>query len=292
VLPLTELLITGILEGALYSIMAMGLALILGVMRIVNIAHGDLMVFGSLISFWLFNIYGIDPMIGLLIVVPFVFAVGYLIQNFVIGPGIERTEAQTTASLIITYGLALIISQSEFIAWTGNFRAIVVPYTVTNIQIGSLSINMMRLLALGIIVLAAFFTAVLLAKTTFGKAIRACAQDRDAAQTLGIDFKKMANMTFGFSAALAALGGVLYITTHIVNPAQGISFTVKAFVALVVGGMGSVVGPFAAGLTIGVAETLGVYFLGGLWKETIAYLTLIIILLLRPRGILGVEEVQ
>ncbi len=289
--PLLHVAISGLLEGAIYSLIGIGIGLIIGVMRIINYTHGDLMIFAAFINFWMFSLLGLDPFLTLAISVPVTFGAGVFIQKFIVGPAISRVEFQTSASLIVTYGLALLIFQSEFIFWTPNMRRIQTPYTGLTIGSGDFTFNLMRVLGLVIAVAVAVGLSILLSKTNFGKAMRACTQDREAAMIMGVNFDKTAYLTFGLSAIVAALAGLLYIITHVLNPGYGITFTIKGFIVLLFGGMGSMYGPLLAGLIIGLAENLGAFTFGGLYKDTIAYLILLIILLVRPRGILGRVEV-
>jgi len=289
-IPLVNLIVAGILEGSIYALIALGISLIIGVMNIVNVAHGDLMIFGAISAFWLCSLFGMDPFLTIVIVVPLTFGAGVFIQKFIVGPSIRHVEYATTASLIVTYGLALIIMQSEFLVWSPDYRIITTSYTGTNVAVGDYSFNLMRLIGLAVVIGIFILLRLMTGKTGFGRAIRACTQDRDAARTLGVNFEKMAYLTFGLSASLASIAGLLYILTHVLNPAYGFTLTIKGFVALILGGMGSLAGPLIAGLLIGVFENLGVYYFGGLWKDTVPYIILLIVLLIRPRGILGKEE--
>ncbi|WP_309493271.1 branched-chain amino acid ABC transporter permease [Candidatus Hecatella orcuttiae] len=286
-----EVLISGILEGSIYSLIAIGLSQIIGVMRIINYTHGDLMIFGAMISFWLFTLFGLDPLLSLVIIVPLTLGAGMFIQKFIVGPSIRKVELQSSASMVITFGLALVIMQSEFIVWSPNLRSIETSYTALNFMVGGVLVNLMRVLALLMAVAVAVLLHLTLSRTGLGRAIRACTQDREAAMMLGVNFEKTAYLTFGLSTALASVAGLLWILTHVLNPGLGIAFTVRGFIVLILGGMGSIAGPFIAGIIVGLLENIGIYVFGGVFRDTVVYVILFLVLLLRPRGILGKVEV-
>lgn len=286
----TEVVVSGLLEGAILSLLALGLSLIFGVMKIVNVAHGDFMIFGAFITFWLFSLWGIDPFISLLVSVPLLFLVGMLVYKFIVGPSIRHTEHLMSASMLVTYGLALFIAQAELLTWSPNYRRVITSYSASAFTIGDVQINIVRLIVL---ISAIAITGLLfftLQKTKFGRALRACSYDREAAMYMGVNFDRMAYITFGISLSILSLAGMLYMLIRFLNPASGLFFTIKAFVVLIVGGMGSIAGPLLVGLGLGVSENLGAYYISPLYKDIVAYMILLLILTVRPTGLFGRRE--
>jgi len=284
------IIFSGLLEGSIYALLGLGMSMIIGVMRIVNSAHGDLMVFAAFVNYWTFTILGLDPFITLLLSIPILFLLGVVIQGLIVAPTIRLAENQMTASMVVTFSLALLISQTEFIVWTPTYRVITTDYSSWILFLGGMNLNAVRVATLFSAILVAVMLHLILTKTMFGKSMRACKDERDAAMMMGVNFGRVALKTFGLSSALAAIAGLFFIMTHTLNPGLGINFTVKAFVVLIIGGMGSVVGPLVAGLMIGVIENLAGFVIGGIYKDTVTFIVLLIILTIRPTGILGRVE--
>jgi len=285
---IAEVIVRALVEGAAYSLLAVGLTLIFGAMRVLNIAHGDLAVLGAYICYWLLVIFHIDVFIGLLFVVPLMFLIGWGVQKFIINPAVSIPQFQVQASYIITYGLALFISNQELIAWTADYRSLTVAYSYLSISVLGVTINAPRLAVLSVTVIVSALYMLFL-RTRLGRAIRACTQDREAALLMGINFNKLAGFTFGISAATAAVGGMLFALTYTLYPAVGLQLTIKAVTVMIFGGIGSVGGALAAGLLLGITEALVTFVVGATYKDLVAFMLLVIILLIRPTGIVRKE---
>ena len=248
--------ISGLLQGAVYAVIALGLALIYGIMRILNIAHGDLMVFGSYIVFWLFTLFGLNPLISIFLSTAILFLIGFYGLRFVLNPSIEHPETQLTSTVLITYGIALLISNAETIGWTGDYRSLENFFSLGSVYVGQFGIPIAKILVLGIAFASSFAIYYVLYRTDTGLGIRACTQDRDAASLSGVSFKKMAYLTFGISTALAGIAGSLFILENVVYPAIGLTLTIKGLTVIVFGGLGSFRGALIGGLALGVIEAI------------------------------------
>jgi branched-chain amino acid transport system permease protein len=273
--------------SALYSILAIGLTVIFGILRIFNIAHGSFMVTAGYVTFWLFALYGIDPLASL----PFCFAlfvlIGWITQKTLIGPAIVHEKYTLQSSLLVTYGLALIIENASIIAWSGNYRTIITDYSFTSLTTMGLSLNVPRLLTLVVALTVMITFYLFISRTGLGKAIRACTQDRDAALLVGIDFDRIASITFGLCTGVAAVAGALLVLTDLVHPSMALQYTLKAFTIIVLGGLGSIPGALLGSLVLGLSEALGGFLFVPAYKEVISFVILIVALVIRPEGFLG-----
>jgi branched-chain amino acid transport system permease protein len=285
---LLQLALNGVLEGAVYGLLALGLTLVFGVMRIMNISHGDFGIFGAYISYWFLVKFGVDPFTSLTIIVPLLFLLGLLVQRVLISPAISDPSLQVQASVMITWGLALLISNGEIILWSPDYRSIIVPYSYVSFYLSGIVINLPRVLVLLSAVLITGFY-VLFLRTKVGKAISACTQDREAAVLMGVNFNKLAGITFGISTATAAISGMLFALTHTLYPALGFQLNLKALTVMVFGGIGSMSGALIGGLVLGMAESIVSFFIGATYKDLVSFLLLVAILLTKPTGIRGKE---
>ena len=264
--------------------MSIGLTLILGVMGIINFAHGELVMLAMYIGYWLFTLLGIDPLVS------FSFC---MILLFVIGVGIEKSlimpikYSPETSSLLVTLGLSMFLQNMALFLWKPDFRSVVTGYSTKVVTVGSLYIRFSQVVAF---IIALSLTGVLyifLRKTYTGKAIRATVQDRETAMLMGINTKHIDLLAFGIGAACVGGAGAIITPIYFVFPTIGAIFVLTCFVVVVVGGMGSVVGAFFGGLIIGIAESAGVMLLGTQCKSIIPFIIFIIILLFKPLGLFG-----
>ncbi|HJV90220.1 MAG TPA: branched-chain amino acid ABC transporter permease [Holophagaceae bacterium] len=281
---LLQSLLSGILVGGVYALIGIGLSLIFGVMRVINFAHGDLMVVGMYLTWGIFTLFQIDPYVGLFIVFPVMFLFGGLLQKVFIN---RVLNALPQNQILLTIGLGLIISNVLMMAFTSDYRILTTTYSSSSFKLGNISVSqpLLRsfLVTLGVTgALGAF-----LKFTNTGQAIRATAQDRDAAQLMGINVKRMSIIAFGLGTALAGTAGALVAPTYYIFPQAGGSFTLKAFVITVLGGMGSIPGAALGGVIIGVAESLSGAYLSSGWKEVVVYSLFLVVLLVRPAGLFG-----
>lgn len=277
-------LISGVLIGGVYALIGIGLTIIFGVMRVINFAHGDILMLGMYLTYNLFTKLGIDPYVSVLICIPVMFLYGGFLQKVFIN---RMLGALPQNQILLTIGLGLIMSNTIMLVYTSDYKILTTSYSSSSFSIAGISIS--EPLAISFLITAAI-TALLywfLMMTDTGQAIRATAQDREAAQLMGINVRWMSILAFGMGAALAATAGALISPTYYIFPQVGGTFTLKAFVITVLGGMGSIVGATLGGIIIGVAESLGAVYISSGWKDVVVYVLFILVLLFKPSGLMG-----
>jgi branched-chain amino acid transport system permease protein len=276
--------LSGILIGGVYALIGIGLTMIFGVMRVINFAHGDLLMLGMYATWLVFTMTGLDPYVSLLFTAPLLFLWGAFLQTAFINR-IIGTLPQN--QILLTIGLGLVMRNTMMLFFTSDYRILTTSYSSSSFKLGGLSISQPLLYSF---IITAAITAALYAfliKTDTGQAIRATAQDRDAAQLMGINVSRMSIIAFGLGTALAAIAGALLAPTYYIFPDVGAPFTLKAFVVVVLGGMGSIVGATLGGVLIGVTESLGGAFVAGGLKDLLVYVLFLLVLLFKPAGLLG-----
>ncbi len=277
-------LIDGLLIGGVYSLVAIGLTLIFGVMRIVNFAHGALMMLGMYTTYWAFNLLHIDPYLSILICVPVLFIIGAAFQKFLITPILDAPEHN---QLLLTLGVSLFLENLAVFLWSPNYRVTRTSYEFAYLYIGDLSISLQRVLAFLTAMVVTGIVYFLLSKTDLGKAIRAASEEPRGALLMGINVRRIYWITFGIGAACAGVAGSATAPFFPVYPTVGGIFVITAFMVVVLGGMGSVLGAFAGGLIIGLADAVGGMIFPGAMKSIISFILFILILLFKPTGLFG-----
>ena len=281
---LVNAMVSGILVGSIYSLIAMGLALIWGVMNIINFAHGDFMMLGAFLTYWVYTLLGLDPLLSIPITFITIFLLGVLIQKGVID---RILEAPLLSQIAATFALVLIIRYGAE-AWFGPFtRRIVTSYTGEVINLGPLILPLARLLALIVSIIVVLVLYIFLTRTYVGIALRATSQDREAAQLHGINVSTMYKLAFGLGTGIAAIGGLLLSTFYPIYPEMGGYFALLAFIIVVFGGFGSVFGAYISGLIIGVAQSVSALFILPTLKDVVAFLIFILVILFKPTGLFG-----
>ena len=285
---LLQSLISGVLIGGVYALVGIGLTLVFGVMRVINFAQGDLLMVGMYLTYFLFKLGGVDPFVSVLIVLPVMFFFGAFLQRVFI----ERMlGALPQNQILLTIGLGLVLSNTAMMLFTSDYRILSTSYSSGSYKLLGLSVS--QPLLVSFLITAAVTGALywFLLRTETGQAVRATAQDREAAQLMGIDVRRTSMLAFGIGAALAGAAGALVSPTYYIFPQVGSAFTLKAFVVVVLGGMGSVVGATLGGVLIGVSESLAAAYLGSGVKELLVYVLFLVVLLVRPAGLLGKSRV-
>ena len=277
-------LLSGVLMGGVYALVGIGLTLVFGVMRIVNFAHGELVMLGMYLAWFLFTRLGWDPYLSLVVVAPALFLWGALLQAAVVG---RALHALPENQMLLTIGLGLAMSNAAMLAFTADYRILTTSYSSSGLQVLGLSVSEPMLAAFLVAVGVTAGLYLFLLRTDTGRAIRATAQDREAAQLMGIDVRRMSLVAFGLGAALAGTAGALVSPTYYIYPQVGGAFTLKAFVIVVLGGMGSVVGATLGGLLVGVTESLAAVYVASDLKELVVYSLFLLVLVARPSGLLG-----
>jgi branched-chain amino acid transport system permease protein len=277
-------LMSGVLIGSIYSLISMGLALIWGVMDIINFAQGDYMMLGGFITYLLLTGLGIDPLLGLPIVFAVIFAIGVFTQIGIIE---HILHAPTLSQIFATFSLLLIIRYGAEVVFGPFTRIVTTSYTGTVLRCGDFSVPLTQLIALIISVAIALLLYMFLTRTYTGIALRATAQDRMAAQLHGINIKKTYRIAFGLGVGISATGGALLSLSYPLYPEMGAFFCLLAFIIVVLGGFGSIFGAYIGGLIIGITEVLSALFIMPSLKDLVAFVVFIIILLVKPTGLFG-----
>ncbi len=278
--------INGILLGSIYGLIAMGLAIIFGVVRIINLAHGDFLMVSMYISYYLFTLFHIDPYISLVVSIPFLFVMGMIIQKVFIGP-VQKKKGPPENLLLITYGVGLIIVNAAMLAFSPTYRSVLTTYATKTIGIAGISSSIISILAFVVTSVAVALLFLFLKRTDTGKQIRATSENPEAALLLGIDVDRISCLVFGIGAACVGLAGGLFVPMFYVHPTIGMHFTIKSFVVVVLGGLGSVIGAILGGMLLGVVESLGALYVSTAYKDVLGFILFLLILLYRPSGLFG-----
>ena len=281
---LLQSIVNGILMGGVYGLVAIGLTLIFGVMKIINFAHGSLMMLGMFTTYWLYVFAGLDPYLSLLLSIPCLFVVGLLIERFLIA---QVLDAPAHNQLLLTLGISLFIENFALFLWTPNFRTLEVTYLRKAAMVGTVMISLPKLVAFIFAIILTILLYCFLKSTDMGKAIRAASEEREGALTVGINLRRIYYVAFGIGAACVGAAGTLTAPFFYVNPHVGGIFVITAFVVVVLGGMGNFIGALVGGLIIGLAESVGAAFVPGQLKQFIIYFIFILVLLFKPEGLFG-----
>ena len=287
---LTYAAFNGILVGAMLGGIALGLSLIFGVMRIVNFAHGSFLMLAMYTAFWLQKLGGIDPYFSVLIAAPLMFLLGYLVQRFVIGPLIRRERAlvvEPISALLLTAGVYILFDNLALMVFGPNVRSTPSAIQVTSVMVGQFPLNTFRIVAALAALAMAAGVSLWLARTDLGRAIRATAQNRDAAAMSGIDVPFIYNVTFGLGCAMVGVMGCLIAPFIPITPQVGLSFGIKSFIVVVLGGIGSISGSLVGGIVIGLFESVASQFVTTATASIFSLVLFIVILLVRPEGLMG-----
>ncbi|RPI34631.1 MAG: branched-chain amino acid ABC transporter permease [Chloroflexota bacterium] len=279
-------LMFGLFTGAIYGIAAVGLSLVFGVLKVLNVAHGELLMLGGYISYFAFAAWGLDPFLSLLIVIPAMILAGIVLDR-VLFRHIVRQEGEEKIknSLLVSFGLALIMQNLAITQFTADDRSIQVAYMGMGINLLGISLPYSRLgsliLALVVILALHFF----LHHSLAGKAVLATAEDVEAAELAGINIHRVFMLTFAVGASLAAIAGTQVVLTYGISPSVGLYWTLKALIIVILAGTNSILGAFPAGLLLGVVEGLSGAFLGQTYSEVIGLVMFLLVLMLRPQGL-------
>lgn len=279
-------LIHGIVIGSLYALMGLGLTLIFGIMRVVNFAHGEFYTLGGYLTYFTCIMFGLNPIIGLLVAMVVTFFIGLLVQRFLVRPVLKAGELY---SLLITFFLSVTLQYLMLILW-GPFYKRPPPIFGFNVSVAGLEYSADRLLFLSLSVILISALMIFIRKTWMGKAIRATAQDAVIASMMGVKISTIHMVTFGIGAALAASSGSLLGQIYMIEPLAGFLPVVKSFVIIVLGGLGSVKGAIYGGVTMGVVEALGSAYINPAYREIFGFILLMGTLLIRPSGLFGEKE--
>ena len=277
-------ILNGLLTGAIYALVALGLTLIYGVLHIINFAHGALLSAALFAAFFAFRVFGLDPYVAVFLLAPLFFVLGYSLQRFVIGPASHGNDRNM---LLVTLGIAVVIENALLYAFRGDTRTIDVSYAFQTIDFGFTFLAVPRVVGFGAVFLVALALWLIMTFTDSGRAIRAVAKEKLGAELSGINVAHIYALTFGLGTACVAIAACLLIPTFYVNPTVGNAFVLVAFTIVVLGGMGSVPGALVGALLIGVVESLSGLFLGESLGQIGIFVIFIAVLLVRPSGLFG-----
>ncbi|MDR7380968.1 branched-chain amino acid ABC transporter permease [Promicromonospora iranensis] len=278
-------LVLGILLGGLYALLAAGLTLYFGVMRVVMIAHSAFLILAAYLAWFFHERSGLDPLLSLVITVPLFFVVGYGMQRFLVSR--LRPISLTTMSVLLTFAVALTIEGLLGFVWTGTQRRVQLEYSGTSIEVFGVSIAVVKLIAFALAAVSLGALYVILRKTSFGRALRATTQHPEAARLVGIDTDRVAGLGFGLGLATAAIGGTALSLDYTIYPSLHWHWIGPLMAIIVVGGLGSIPGAAIAAMLLGVAASLLQVPLGTTWAQTVFYLALFVTLMIRPQGFFG-----
>ncbi|MCX5819901.1 MAG: branched-chain amino acid ABC transporter permease [Deltaproteobacteria bacterium] len=277
---------SGVLLGGLYGLIALGMTLIFGVMRIINLAHGEFLMIGMYVSYILFTKFGVDPYLSIVVSVPLLFVIGIAIQRFLLMPLI-KAKAPGENQILMTAGIGLVLTNAALLIFSPNYFTVLTTYSNATASIGKISVSLPLLwdflICFGITGILYLF----IMKTDTGCSIRAVAQNIDSARLMGINTDRIMIITFGVGAALVGAAGTLFMPIFYVFPAIGELFTLKAFIVTVLGGMGSALGALVGGVTLGVVEQMGASYISMALKDVLGFVIFVLVLIFRPSGLVG-----
>lgn len=284
-----QAILNGILTGSLYALIGMGMALIFGVMRIVNFAHGAFLMLGMYATYTMFLKSGLNPYISFLVAGLFLFGFGYLVFMGLLRPIRGHTDFM---DILMTMGLSLILIDGVQLVFGADYHQINIPLLSKNIHFGSqISLNAPWLVSFAIALVCALLLYYVVMHTMFGRAARAVAQNRYSAPLVGINVNRVQGIAFGIGAAAAGIAGGLLLPVFYLYPEVGNQFKLKSFVMVVLGGMGSIQGAAVAGVVLGVVESLTSLYWGNEWALAVDFIIFLLVLSLRPNGLFGSQRV-
>jgi branched-chain amino acid transport system permease protein len=285
---LAQQIVLGLLIGGLYGLAAAGLGLVFGVLKVLNVAHGELIMLGGYGAFWIVSLLGVDPFVSLGLVIPLSLLLGVALYVGLFG-FVVRADEETRVknSLLIGFGLALALHATAVRLWTADERSVPTPWGGAVLSVGGLSLPVVRLASLAIAFLLIGALHLLLTRWRWGKAVRAAAEDWQAALLTGIDVRRAYMLAFALGTGLAGAAGTLVTISYSVSPSIGLEWSLKALIVIVLAGLGSTFGIFVGGLVLGVAEALSAFTFGGPYREIAGLVLFVVILVARPRGLFG-----
>jgi branched-chain amino acid transport system permease protein len=289
--PLVQNLAFGILVGALYGLAAVGLSLVFGVTKFLNVSHGELLMFGGYASFWVFTLLGVDPFLTLASTIIFLLLIGLVLYKLLFSRMVKLTEGtKIQNTLLVGFGLSLILQNLALRLWTADTRGITTYYSGWVFTFAGVRFPIVRVASLGIALVTLLALDLFLRRTYTGKALRATVENWEAATLMGIDIHRVYLLSFVMGAALAGVAGALVSVGYSIDPGMGLNWTLKGLIVMVLGGLGSIMGTFVGGLVLGVTESATGYFLSLTYREVVGLVLFILVLILRPQGLFGTKE--
>ncbi len=281
---LLSAVLSGLGIGGLFAVTALGLSLVFGVMKLMNLAHGEFIVLGAYVVYYLAHLAGLDPLVGMLIAAPLVAVVAYPLQHYGLSPVMSRGAE---APLLITFGVSVVLQNLFVLAFTPDVRSLDAGYAQANISILGVKVPVVYILSLAIALALLAATHLIVTRSGFGRRLRASSEDAVAAAVMGVNVRRMYSATYAIAAGSAAIGGALVGLAFSFAPTTGTTYLVTGFAVVVLGGVGSVKGTLVGGLLLGVIESVGAAFVGDGWRVFIGCFVVLIVLSIRPQGLVG-----
>ncbi len=289
---LIEDTINGILMGSIYGLTAMGLTIIFGVLKVINFAHGSLLMVGMYVAYWAVALTGLHPYLALILVVPVMYLFGYYMQDIVIKPifKAEKNVREPITVIIVTTGIWYILDNLTLLIFGPQYRNLMDnPLRGKMIELGEMFISVPKLFGFVTALATTFAVYWFFQKTKLGRGIRATSLDREAASLMGINQYKVYNVAFGIGTATAGIAAVTLVPFYNIFPTVGVLFDIKGFIIVVLGGLGSIGGALVGGIIIGLIESVGPQFMTATWTEAIVYGLFLLVLFVKPSGLFGVK---
>lgn len=288
---LAQNLVYGILVGALYGLAAVGLSLVFGVTKFLNVAHGEFLMLGGYASFWLFALWKVDPFISLPAAIVFLIVVGVIFYKLLFGRMVKLAEGiKIQNTLLVGFGISLILQNLALRFWTADTRSVTTFYTGAVFSFAGVRFPHVRVASLIIALVLIVALQLFLRRTYTGKALRATVENWEAATLMGIDIQRVYLLSFVIGAALAGIAGALVAVGYSIDPVMGMSWTLKSLVVMVLGGLGSLTGTFVGGILLGLTESATGFFLSLTYREVVGLVIFILVLVFRPQGLFGTKE--
>jgi len=277
--------VSGILIGGIYALVGLGMTLIMGVMKIINLAHGQLMMIAMYITFVLFEQLHLDPYFSLLVAMPALFLIGAIIQKYFLNPLLKVDSILPENQVLMTVGLGMVLTEIIRFIFQSDYKSVTTSYSSEFIYLGEISFNQAMVVAFFIAAILTLLLFFFLLKTDIGRSVRATAQNKDAALLMGINAEWITIFTYGLGSALAAAAGSLLLPIYYLFPDIGGPFTLKAFIITILGGMGSTVGAIVGGVVLGIAESMGATYISMALKEAVGMVIFLLVLIFLPGGL-------
>jgi branched-chain amino acid transport system permease protein len=289
--PLVQNLVFGVLVGALYGLAAVGLSLVFGVTKILNVAHGELLMFGGYASFWAVTLLGIDPFLSLVPAVMFLAVIGYILYKLIFSRLVKLDESvKIQNTLLVGFGLSLILQNIALRLWSADTRGITTFYSGWAVTSFGIRFPVVRVASLVIALVTLLALELFLRRTYTGKALRATVENWEAATLMGIDIQKVYMLAFVMGASLAAIAGTLVSVGYSIDPMMGLNWTLTSLIVMVLGGLGSIIGTFVGGIVLGVTQSATGFLLSQSYREVVGLVLFLLVLVFRPQGLFGAKE--
>jgi branched-chain amino acid transport system permease protein len=289
--PLVQNVVFGVLVGALYGLAAVGLSLVFGVTKILNVAHGELLMFGGYASFWAVTLLGVDPFLSIIPAVIFLAVIGFILYKLIFARLVKLNESvKIQNTLLVGFGLSLILQNIALRLWSADTRGITTFYSGWAFTLFGVRFPIVRVASLIIALVTLLALELFLRRTYTGKALRATVENWEAATLMGIDTQGVYLLSFVMGAALAGIAGALVSVGYSIDPAMGLNWTLTSLIVMVLGGLGSIIGTFVGGIVLGVTQSATGFFLSQTYREVVGLVLFLLVLVFRPQGLFGAKE--